>query len=179
MAADPEKRDGDATPQAPLGTGKDPEKSTSSDEHDRPASVDEEKIDGKSRHSVQEDEDEDEDEEEDDEEEHHHDPEPEGPEGLNIGFPPDREASATRTRSHSRAPSARSRPLSIVPRRKRRGLFAQFAMIPEVDRPYDYSRKTKWTITMVVALAAAGGPIGSNIFYRTDPALLPGSLPAY
>jgi hypothetical protein len=70
------------------------------------------------------------------------------------------------TRVHSRASSARSRPLSIVPRSKRRGLFGQFAVLPEVDRPYDYSDRTKWMITTIVALAAAGAPIGSSIFYR-------------
>ncbi|KUI74107.1 MFS antiporter QDR3 [Cytospora mali] len=90
---------------------------------------------------------------------------PEGPAGLNMGFPPDSEAAATQVRSHSRASSARSRPLIVVPRRKRRGLFAQFVLIPEVERPYDYSRRTKWTITTIVALAAGGGPLGSNIFY--------------
>lgn len=180
MAADPEKRDGAAEPQIPtLGTGeKSPEATTSSDEHGTPVSADEEQLDEKPRHSVQEDSHDDmdsnDDDDEDEEDEEHHDPEPEGPEGLNIGFPPDREAglaagtgTRTRTRSRSRASSARSRPLSVVPRRKRRGLFAQFALIPEVDRPYDYSRKTKWIITTIVALAAAGGPIGSNIFYRT------------
>lgn len=87
---------------------------------------------------------------------------PEGPEGLNIGFVPDSEAAVTQVRSTS---SARSRPLVIVPRRERRGLLSQLVLIPEVERPYDYSRGTKWIITLVVALAAAGGPLGSGIFY--------------
>lgn len=69
-------------------------------------------------------------------------------------------------RTQSRTSSTRSRALTIVPRAKRRGLFAQFCIIPEVERPYDYSRKTKWTITLIVALAAAGGPLGSNLLYR-------------
>ncbi|KUI58486.1 MFS antiporter QDR3 [Cytospora mali] len=129
MAADQEKTDGDAAPQGSLGTGKDPETTTtSSDQHGQPEK-------------------------------------PEGPAGLNMGFPPDSEAAATQVRSHSRASSARSRPLIVVPRRKRRGLFAQFVLIPEVERPYDYSRRTKWIITTIVALAAGGGPLGSNIFY--------------
>lgn len=110
-------------------------------------------VDEKSRHS-------------DDEAEEHHDPEPEGPEGLNTGVITNTLGSPTRSRPHSRASSARSRPLTIVPRAKRRGLFARFVLIPEVERPYDYSRKTKWTITAIVALAAAGGPIGSNLMYR-------------
>lgn len=70
------------------------------------------------------------------------------------------------SRAQSRTSSTRSRALTIVPRSKRRGLFAQFCIIPEVERPYDYSRKTKWTITLIVALAAAGGPLGSNLLYR-------------
>lgn len=101
----------------------------------------------------------------DDETEEHHDPEPEGPEGLNTDVLTPQ--ISIRARSHSRASSARSRPLVIVPRAQRRGLFARFVLIPEVERPYDYSRKTKWLITLIVALAAAGGPIGSNIMYRT------------
>ena len=68
--------------------------------------------------------------------------------------------------SKSRSPSVRSKPLSIVPRSKRRGLLGKLALIPEVDRPYDYKRNTKWLITFVVALAAAAAPIGSAIFLR-------------
>ncbi|PSR87286.1 major facilitator superfamily domain-containing protein [Coniella lustricola] len=103
----------------------------------------------------------------DDEAEEHHDPEPEGPEGLNTGVLVDPEAANAGSPRHvlSRASSSRTRPLTIVPRSKRRGLFASLVVIPEVERPYDYSRKTKWTITAIVALAAAGGPIGSNLMY--------------
>lgn len=71
-----------------------------------------------------------------------------------------------RPRTQSRTSSTRSRPLSIVPRPKRRGLFAQLAILPEVDRPYDYSHKVKWTITSFVAAAGAAAPMGSAIFYR-------------
>jgi len=69
----------------------------------------------------------------------------------------------------SRASSTRSRALSIVPRTSRRGWLGGFAVVPEVDRPYDYSNKTKWTITSVVALAGAVAPMGSAIFYRANP----------
>jgi hypothetical protein len=69
-------------------------------------------------------------------------------------------------RSKSKSSSVRSRPLSIVPRQKRRGLLAKLALIPEVDRPYDYKRSTKWLITLIVALAAAAAPLGSAIFLR-------------
>ncbi|KAF3761117.1 MFS general substrate transporter [Cryphonectria parasitica EP155] len=97
--------------------------------------------------------------------EEHHDPEAVGPEGLNTGVLIDPDTLAAQSRTHSRASSTRSRPLVIVPRAKRRGLFATLVLIPEVERPYDYSRKTKWTITAIVALVAAGGPIGSNLMY--------------
>lgn len=51
----------------------------------------------------------------------------------------------------------------IVHRRSRRGLIATFAIIPEVTDPRKYGRRTKWTITMIVALAAAAAPLGSTI----------------
>jgi hypothetical protein len=67
----------------------------------------------------------------------------------------------------SKSPSSvRSRPLSIVPRSKRRGLLGRFAIIPEVERPHEYGNGTKWAITAIVALAAAAAPVGSAIFYR-------------
>jgi len=70
-------------------------------------------------------------------------------------------------RTKSRSSSVRSRPLSIVPRSKRRGLLGRFALfIPEVERPYDYKNSTKWCITFIVAIAAAAAPMGSAIFLR-------------
>jgi hypothetical protein len=69
-------------------------------------------------------------------------------------------------RSKSKSSSVRSRPLSIIPRSKRRGLLARFTIIPEVERPYDYKRSTKWLITLQVALAAAAAPMGSAILLR-------------
>ncbi|KAF4785470.1 major facilitator superfamily transporter [Colletotrichum scovillei] len=68
-------------------------------------------------------------------------------------------------RTRSRASSIRSRALSIVARSKRRGFLAQLTTIPEVDNPYNYTNKTKWTITLIIALAAAVSPMGSSIFY--------------
>ncbi|CAK7269384.1 hypothetical protein SEPCBS57363_003576 [Sporothrix epigloea] len=73
--------------------------------------------------------------------------------------------------AHERAASSHalsrtvSRTPTIVPRSKRRGLFGKFAILPEVERPYEYPNKTKWLITLIVALSAAGGPLGSSIFY--------------
>ncbi|KJZ71066.1 hypothetical protein HIM_09538 [Hirsutella minnesotensis 3608] len=78
---------------------------------------------------------------------------------------------APATRSFSRASSVRSRPITIVPRSRRRGLFARFAIVPEVERPYDYKNSTKWGITATVALATAVAPLGSSIFYPALPAL--------
>lgn len=69
-------------------------------------------------------------------------------------------------RSKSKSSSVRSCPLSIIPRSKRRGLLARFTIIPEVERPYDYKRSTKWLITLQVALAAAAAPMGSAILLR-------------
>ena len=51
----------------------------------------------------------------------------------------------------------------IVNKKSRRGLIAALAVISEVTDPRKYSRKTKWTITMIVALAAAAAPLGSTI----------------
>ena len=66
----------------------------------------------------------------------------------------------------SRTTTAQSRALIIVPRSKRRGLFARFSLVPEVERPYDYKNSTKWFITLMVALAGAAAPFGSSVFYR-------------
>ena len=69
-------------------------------------------------------------------------------------------------RAQSRASSARSRALTIVPRSKRRGLFGRFALLPEVENPYEYKNSTKWSITIIIAIATAAAPLGSAIFYR-------------
>lgn len=68
-------------------------------------------------------------------------------------------------RIKSRSSSVRQEAV-LVPRAKRRGLLARFALIPEVERPYDYKRGTKWFITFQVAIAAAAAPIGSAILLR-------------
>ncbi|KAI8966629.1 major facilitator superfamily transporter multidrug resistance [Daldinia sp. FL1419] len=89
------------------------------------------------------------------------------PNGLLV----DEEAATTRPteRARSQASSARSKPLSVVPRLKRRGFLAQLTFIPEVERPYDYPNKVKWTITVFIALAACAAPMGSAIFYPALP----------
>lgn len=94
-------------------------------------------------------------------------------EGLEGDDDDDSEAGSHSQHSHetddrpiSRTSSTQSRPLIIVPRSKRRGLFARFTVVPEVERPYDYKGSTKWFITFTVALAGAAAPFGSSVFYR-------------
>lgn len=72
----------------------------------------------------------------------------------------------TLTHTKSRTSSIRSRAVTIIQRSKRRGLLGRYGLVPEVARPIEYARKTKWTITMIVALAAAAAPQGSAIFFR-------------
>lgn len=69
------------------------------------------------------------------------------------------------TKTRSRATSVQSH-MSVVPRSKRRGLLGRFTIIPEVENPQEYGRRTKWLITFLVALAAVAAPMGSAIFYR-------------
>ena len=56
-----------------------------------------------------------------------------------------------------------------VPRGKRRGLFARLAVIAEVEEPHHYSRKSKWMVTFIIAVAGAAAPMGSSVIL---PALL-------
>ena len=79
----------------------------------------------------------------------------------------------TLTHTKSRTSSIRSRAVTIIQRSKRRGLLGRYGLIPEVARPIEYARKTKWTITMIVALAAAAAPQGSAIFFRARCSLNP------
>ncbi|UKZ80321.1 hypothetical protein TrVFT333_008079 [Trichoderma virens FT-333] len=72
-------------------------------------------------------------------------------------------------RSRSRASTTRSKTLNVVPRSQRRGLLGRLAVVPEVDRPYDYKNSTKWGITLTIALATAAAPLGSSIFYPALP----------
>jgi multidrug resistance protein len=51
----------------------------------------------------------------------------------------------------------------IIERRNRNGLFAHLSLIPEVQDPYHYARRTKWFITTIVAVCGMAGPMGSAI----------------
>ncbi|EED22686.1 bicyclomycin resistance protein, putative [Talaromyces stipitatus ATCC 10500] len=52
-----------------------------------------------------------------------------------------------------------------VPRLKRRGLFGQITLIPEVENPRAYARSTKWILTCTISLATLIAPMGTSIFY--------------
>lgn len=94
-------------------------------------------------------------------------------------FPPSTPSTTTapdRDMPKDLRPATLSRRASVVPeaviveteavkvkRRKRRGLLANLSLIPEVDDPYHYARKTKWLLTILVAFMGMAGPIGSTI----------------
>lgn len=60
-----------------------------------------------------------------------------------------------------------AQPLPVeVSRAKRRGLFARFTVLAEVEEPKHYARRTKWFITFIIALAAVAAPLGSAIILR-------------
>ena len=62
-------------------------------------------------------------------------------------------------------------PPTEVSRSQRRGLFGRFTVIAEVQEPKHYSRKIKWFITFVIALAAVAAPLGSAIIFRKPPSM--------
>lgn len=53
----------------------------------------------------------------------------------------------------------------IVPRERRRGLLTSLALIPEVENPMEYTRRAKYLITAVVAIAGASAPMASAILF--------------
>ena len=53
-----------------------------------------------------------------------------------------------------------------VPTAERRGLFARFSIVAEIEEPKHYPRKTKWFITFIIALGAVAAPLGSAIIFR-------------
>lgn len=54
----------------------------------------------------------------------------------------------------------------VVSRSNRRGLFGRLTLLAEVEDPKTYSRRKKWFITFIVAVAGATAPMGSSIFFR-------------
>jgi len=57
-----------------------------------------------------------------------------------------------------------------VPRTQRRGLFGtgRFAILAEIKEPRNYTRRQKWVITAVVAMAGSAAPVGSGIIFRRN-----------
>ncbi|KAK4121135.1 MFS general substrate transporter [Parathielavia appendiculata] len=93
--------------------------------------------------------------------------------GVEGGIEPD-VTDPKKTHGGSRSQSRRGSSFAnsgIVPRSQRRGLLGRLGLIPEVGRPYEYKNSTKWMITAVVALAAAGAPMGSGIFLPALPSM--------
>ncbi|OCK77589.1 MFS transporter [Lepidopterella palustris CBS 459.81] len=95
-----------------------------------------------------------------------------------ISMTPSTPSITSPTSDHNPSPTITPpRPALMIPpeavhieRSKRRGLFASLALIPEVTNPYHYQRRTKWFITVMVAIAAAAAPMGSAIIM---PVLIP------
>lgn len=71
----------------------------------------------------------------------------------------------TRITSHLPPPSPTyaetERNPGVVPRLHRRGLLANLVLIPEAERPREYSNRVKWIITAFTAAAGAAAPMGS------------------
>lgn len=74
---------------------------------------------------------------------------------------PDVELANTKSKADSIQP-----PPVKVPRARRRGLFARFTILAEVEEPKNYNRSAKWFITFIIALAAVAAPLGSAIILR-------------
>ena len=73
----------------------------------------------------------------------------------------DLELSQARSSAESVAPSAVK-----VPKSDRQGLFAHFCVLAEVKEPKHYPRRTKWSITFIISMAAIAAPLGSTIILR-------------
>jgi|SRR5271156_6155486 len=57
------------------------------------------------------------------------------------------------------------KPSTIIPRTKRRGLFAQLVIgVPEIDDPIQYSPRIKGFIVFIIAVAAIAAPMGYGTF---------------
>ena len=53
-----------------------------------------------------------------------------------------------------------------VPRNKRRGMFAQLALVPEIEDPRGYGKFIKYLITTLVGAAGSTGPMAGTILFR-------------
>lgn len=57
-------------------------------------------------------------------------------------------------------------PNGSIPVPIRTGFLSSLVIIPPIANTTHYSRRTKWMLTIVVALAALAAPLGSNILLR-------------
>ncbi|CAD6572603.1 MAG: hypothetical protein ASARMPREDX12_005323 [Alectoria sarmentosa] len=88
------------------------------------------------------------------------------PDGSQPSIEPTEKESGTRQRDIEMVQTEVEDPEPVnVPRSKRRGLFGRFTIVAEVEEPKHYSRRIKWYITFVVALAAVAAPMGSAIIF--------------
>jgi len=77
--------------------------------------------------------------------------------GFTLGGDPDSEVDL----EQGEGTELKKKPSSIIPRRKRRGLFASVVIgIPEIDDPVQYSNKIKGFIVFIIAVAAIAAPMG-------------------
>ena len=77
--------------------------------------------------------------------------------GLTLGGDPDLKVDL----EHCEGTELKRKPSSVIPRRKRRGLFASVVIgIPEIDDPVQYSNKIKGFIVFIIAVAAIAAPMG-------------------
>ena len=92
---------------------------------------------------------------------------------LEPNYPVESRASYVRDIEHQAAIPAQSSTANtssrgpvIVPKSQRRGWFGRLVIIPEVEEPKDYDRRTKWFITFVIAMGAIAAPFASSIILR-------------
>lgn len=62
--------------------------------------------------------------------------------------------------------SHEEQPNGSIPAPMRTGFLSFLVIIPPIANTTHYSRRTKWMLTIVVALAALAAPLGSNILLR-------------
>jgi hypothetical protein len=70
---------------------------------------------------------------------------------------------------HGEGTELKRKPSTVIPRRKRRGLFASVVIgIPEIEDPVQYSNKIKGFILFIIATAAVAAPMGFVSIFCLD-----------
>ena len=68
----------------------------------------------------------------------------------------------------------------VVPASERQGLLSSLEIIPQINNAQNYTRRTKWCLTLIAAIAALPAPMGTAIILRACIALIrSGRLRAY